>query len=449
MSKKFDFKYFEYILLFNALTNSIYLSSIIDYYLDYFCENRSVRRIMRLLIDFYNKRQTLPTVTELKLQLTTDDDKEAFSDVLRVFKGLDKKFHPDELIENTEKFFREKSIYKGILDVSSKINSDTEEVHPDQVLDYFQKACSISLIDNLGMDYLEMIDAHCKELERPDEFISTGWKWLDNKLGGGFQKHGRALYVFSGFANAGKSVFLANVSTNILKQNLPVVIFSLEMSESMYAKRISSNLSKIPIHDLKTNVDDLKASIYKFREDLPNAKLIIKEYPPKSATAHTISAFLKKLAQKGIKPSLIVIDYLTLMKSTKKENGMYEEGKSISEQVRALSYSFECPILSATQLNRSGAKAENPGMEKTSESIGVSFTVDAQFNIWSSDEDRACGLINMGIIKNRFGENFGTTRLRVDYPTLTLEEIENMVSMSLDESSSEADKTMEKFSNFT
>ena len=73
--------------------------------------------------------------------------------------------------------------------------------------------------------------------------IPSKWKWLDDQLGGGFLKNGRALYVFAGQTNVGKSIVLGNVAANMAQQGKTVLLVSLEMSEMMYAKRLSSYLN--------------------------------------------------------------------------------------------------------------------------------------------------------------------------------------------------------------
>lgn len=72
--------------------------------------------------------------------------------------------------------------------------------------------------------------------------------------------------------------------------------------------------------------------------------------------------------------------------------------------------------------HNSGFAKESPSLEKISEGISLANTADAVFNIWQSDEDKENGYINMGVAKNRFGPNFGSTLLKIDYTTLTLEE---------------------------
>jgi hypothetical protein len=52
--------------------------------------------------------------------------------------------------------------------------------------------------------------------------------------------------------------------------------------------------------------------------------------------------------------------------------------------------------------------------------MGLSHTADAQFSIWTEEEDFELGIIHLGITKNRFGPRDCHTVLQIDYPTLSL-----------------------------
>ena len=75
-----------------------------------------------------------------------------------------------------------------------------------------------------------------------ENYIPSGWDWLDRRLDGGFLESGRALYVFAGQTNVGKSIFLGNVAVNAAAQGRNVLLITLEMPELIYAKRISTQI---------------------------------------------------------------------------------------------------------------------------------------------------------------------------------------------------------------
>ena len=109
-------------------------------------------------------------------------------------------------------------------------------------------------------------------------------------------------------------------------------------------------------------------------------------------------------------------------------NNSYERIKHVTEQVRAMSYLFECPIISATQLNRAGFDTDNPDLATISESIGLAATSDVIVSIYQNEEDRELGIIRLGMMKNRYGQNFGSTAMSIDYSTLTLSEAQNLIN---------------------
>ena len=287
-----------------------------------------------------------------------------------------------------------------------------------------ETAVTMSLIDDVGLEYFKDFEKHLDYLDRKESRLKTGWNWLDEKLGGGLLEEGRALYIFCGTTNVGKSIFLGNIANNIVAQGKCAVIISLEMPEQIYAKRISAQLSRIPINTLAEKKEELRDWMNDYTSNHMDSKLFIKEFPPSSISANHIRAYLTKLVRKGIKIDAIILDYLNLMIPCRGsgDGNSYEKIKKIAEEVRALSYVFNAPVISATQLNRSAYDQANPGLETTGESMGLPMTADAQFGIWCTDEDREAGILHLNLMKNRFGPNHGNTAFQIDYDTLHLSE---------------------------
>ena len=415
-----DLQLFEKLIIYNALMDPTYLESIIEYSKPSYFEDKNIRSVFESLSEYYSSYNKIPNITELKVHMVDTEKRNALKQVALTFESIDKTYDKEVLLKNTERFFREKAVYNTVLKTSVDVQSG--DINTAKILEEFEKACSINLLESHGFDYLENIDQHCEELKKVFKVIPSGWKWLDEKIGGGFMAEGKALYVFYGVTNVGKSIFLGNIATNILNQDKTVVLISLEMSEQIYSKRISSQLSKIAMNDLSVHLGPLKESILKYKNSLKNAKLIIKEFPPKAVTPLQIKSYLERLSRKGIKPDAIVLDYLNLVAPPERGQNSYEAVKQIAEMIRGLSYHFGCPIISATQANRTAYDQKNPGLETTSESMGLSHTADAQFSIWTEEEDFDLGIIHLGITKNRFGPRECHTILEIDYPTLSLKD---------------------------
>jgi replicative DNA helicase len=422
-SLDFDYELFEKIIVYNYLTDANYFETVYEYINSSFFTNENHKTVVKILKEYYRNNQKFPNPTELKLNFTSPSDRQALKEVLLSFKDIDKKYDKELLLKNTERFFKEKAVHNTV--INTYVNIQAGDINSSEILKSFEKACSISLVENKGFDYLEKIDEHCDELQKVFKYIPSGWKWLDERIGGGFLATGRAIYVFYGVTNVGKSIFLGNIATNILSQNKTVVLISMEMPEQVYAKRISAQLTQIPMDDLSSEIQLLKTKLNSYKLKNKEAKLIIKEFPPKTVSTLHIKTYIEKLKNSGINPDIIILDYLNLIAPADKGQSSYDSVKQITEAVRAMSYQFECPIITATQANRSAYNEANPGLETTSESMGLSHTADAQFSIWTEKEEMDLNLIHLGITKNRFGPRDCQTVLEIDYPTLSLKDPES------------------------
>jgi len=417
LPSKLDLDYFENILLLNALSDSEYLSSVVRYLDASLFVDKNISKVISRITEFFTQRGSVPSLTEIKAKMTSAEDRQALDNIKPKLARLETVFNKEELIANTERFLKERFIYKTILNVADKFSDETFRI--EDALVEFEQAYNINLTEDLGHWYFDDIDKHIKDLVATYNPIPTGWKFFDDKCEGGLFP--KTLTVFAGQVNVGKSIVLGNIAANMVMEDKNVLLVSLEMSEFMYAKRISSQLTQIPHGDLKTFTNELKDQLTDIKKKL-SSKLIIKEYPPKSVTVRQIDSYVTKLKHKGFVPDIIVIDYVNLIHPIAKNLNSYESVKEICEHLRAMAFKHSIPIVSATQLNRGSFNTASPGMEGVSESIGLAATCDVMCSIWQEEEDRTLGVINMGMMKNRFGPNFGTGAFRCNYNTLTLRE---------------------------
>lgn len=424
---KLDYDYFEKIIAYKAITDPVYLTSIADYVKPEYFEDKNIAFYFKVVNEFYDTRNKLPTFTEIKTYLTNEPLRKGFKKLVESFRELDSLIDTDELYFNTERFLRERSTLQTMIEAADAMSKG--DIDPAALHDKFSECCSINLVTDVGIELYRDREKIIDNILRDDATISSKWPWLDEALGGGFRTDGKAFYVFAGQANIGKSIFLGNVAANIAEQGKSVLVISLEMSEMVYAERIASNVTKIPMKDFKYNAPLLREALGDQQKRVPEGKIFIKEFPPSTVTPKQIGAFIKKLKDSGERIDAVVIDYVNLLHTTFGSNS-YERIKHICEQVRALSYIFKCPFISATQLNRGGYDTENPGMDNLSESIGLAATADVILSIYQTEEDLEMGIIRLGMMKNRYGPRGMTQAMIIEYLTLTITQ------------SSEAEETM-------
>ena len=197
---------------------------------------------------------------------------------------------------------------------------------------------------------------------------------------------------------AGKSMVLVHLGANALQEARTVVHYTLELGETVIASRYDSCITGYPLSDIIT----FKEEIYEQISDI-DGKLIVKEYPTKSASTKTIQTHLSRLVKRGIKPGLVIVDYADLLRPVVVRKEKRNELESIYEELRALSAEFQCPIWTASQTNRSGLNAEVITMEQISEAFNKCFVADFIFSVSRTIEDKQKNEGKLFIAKNRNG----------------------------------------------
>lgn len=334
--------YFETIILYKILSDNHYANLVINNLEPQYFNSKDKKIIFDLIKKYYLTNDKLPNISELKQYLSTNELQQSFINVINEIKNTDKQINEQELIKNTEHFIKERGIFNIIWNVAKQ-----ENIEPYIILEKIQNICNVSLDTDAGLDLYNDVDDIINKLTTPNSYIKTGWKWLDNCIDGGWLKDGNALYVFYGRPNIGKSIILGNMADNIAKQGYNVMIITLEMNEYLYAKRLLSRITHIPIKHLTSDVDVLKNAI----EQNKKGNIFIKEFPTGAVNPQYIGSYIEQLKKKGIKIDAVVLDYIDLLVWP----GNIEEHlkkKKIAENLRGWSTKLKIPIISADQLNR-------------------------------------------------------------------------------------------------
>ena len=416
---------FQYVICKFAYEDSTYLCKIRGVCKPEYMVAENARTWLKTIFEFYDSRGKIPNFTEMEVLCTNDTDLKRVREVRSVIGDMSSNFDHDELIANTETYCREHAVMCAVEKiVENRADPNKEQMTAGEIMEMVNSACNLHIIENLGWDFFGRINDFCDELVKPFSTISTGFPWLDEMLHGGWDTRGKSLYVVAGQTNVGKSIFLGHFAIQAMLQNKTAVLISLEMSEFMYAKRIVANLTKIGMNELETHISDINNNLTTIKTRT-NGKLFIKEFPTRSVTPSAISAYIEELKRNGIKPDIIVIDYMNLLLPGQVTNNTYMDGKIVSEKLRAMSCKYEIPFVTATQLNRSGFGKDNPSIETVAESIGTAYTCDAQFAISQTDEQKILGILNLSMQKNRYGPNFGRTSIAIDYLHMTLTQLDS------------------------
>ena len=79
---RLDLDYYEQVIIYKGLTNEQFLGKIIDHLKPDYFNDKNIRQIFTLIKNFYIKRNTLPTTTELKSYLVNDELKDSFKTII-------------------------------------------------------------------------------------------------------------------------------------------------------------------------------------------------------------------------------------------------------------------------------------------------------------------------------------------------------------------------------
>ena len=155
-------------------------------------------------------------------------------------------------------------------------------------------------------------------------------------------------------------------------------------------------------------------------------KLIVKEYPTVQAGAGHFRHLVKELGMKRkFVPNVIFIDYINLCLSMVHRGATvnsYEKIKSIAEELRGLAVELVVPIITATQINRSGASSSDVSMENVAESFGLPATADLFIALIRTDELDELNEIMVKQLKNRYSDITNNRRfvIGIDRPKMRL-----------------------------
>ena len=267
----------------------------------------------------------------------------------------------------------------------------------DQIQKVINEAMNLGADNDHGHDWhKDVLDRFEMKMRNP---VSTHWDEIDSITKGGLGK--RELGVVVAPTGAGKSMALAHLGAYAVIKGKTVVHYTLELADTVVGQRYDSCITGIELKNLMSMKDSIVMAI----EHIPG-KLIIKEYPTKSASTRTITGHLEKLRQKGINPDMIIVDYADLLKPTAtgfKSQELRHSLGNIYEELRGIGQTFDIPVWTASQTNRSGLNAEVITMESISEAFSKCFVADFICSISRTIEDKTENKGRMFVAKNRNG----------------------------------------------
>ena len=267
------------------------------------------------------------------------------------------------------KIVQENFVRRELVKISQYIKDDTLNIEDDKSSDLIIEDAEKLLFDlaergsfsqsfmkfNLALDQSIHMAEQAMKNDQGIVGVPTGLTDLDEKLGG---LHKSDLVIIAGRPSMGKTALATNIAYHAAKNiqlksvKSSVAFFSLEMSSEQLSTRILSEQSRIKSNDIrrgKATEEELGRYIETSRDiyDLP---LYIDETP--AITISSLSNRARRIKRKfGL--SLIVVDYIQLMRTNSKRNdGRVQEISEITQGLKALAKELGVPVLALSQLSR-------------------------------------------------------------------------------------------------
>ena len=371
-------------------------------YLQYLCDR---------FFGFYVKYKNFPTlnllVSIIRDELTSGNDvilREQVVEFLSRVKSSPSLGDLSYVKEKTLDFCKKQVLQQALEDSVKAISSENYE----SVLNIMKDAVFKGSPSTIGHDFFNDHEARFAKISRIT--CPTGIPQLDKKdvLNGGL---GRGeIGVVTANTGVGKSHYLVSMGAEALRRGKNVVHYTFELTEHAVGIRYDSNLCDID----SSEVVESKENVLAHYKDNDYGRLIIKQYPTGSASIITLRNHLEKLSMKDFAPSLIIIDYADIMRSTRSYDSLRHELKLIYEELRNLAMELNIPVWTASQANRDSAKSEVVGLENMSEAYGKAMVADVVVSLSRKPLEKSTGAGRLFVAKNRAGRDGILFPIRID-----------------------------------
>jgi len=236
-----------------------------------------------------------------------------------------------------------------------------ETTELDELLDRAEKRIYEVTHGATNSNFIELKDALGEAWERldrlhksKDEFrgVPTGFRELDNKLAG-LQKSD--LIILAARPSMGKTALALDIARQAaIQHNIPVAIFSLEMSAQQLVDRMLAAESRVDAWKLRTGKLSLDSEFEKIRnslDPLSKAPIFVDDQPANNILK--MRSIVRRLKSEK-KLGLVVVDYLQLMVPTNSRNSdnTVQQVTEISRSLKHLAREFDIPVLALSQLSR-------------------------------------------------------------------------------------------------
>lgn len=382
------------------------------------------KAIYTAILNLYSKNEPIDIIT-VKAELVEMGSFERVGG-LEYLAGLPEKVPTTANVDKYIKIAEEKAMLRNLIQSANELialgYSENEEI--DSIMDMAEKKVFDLAQKKNTKGYIPIKDILVESFAELEKLynqkghisgISTGFSDLDYKTAG---LHNSDLIILAARPAMGKTAFALNIASNIgTKENVPVAIFSLEMSKEQLATRMLSSEAMVDSNKIRTGQieDDDWMKLAGTLGRLSEAPIYIDDTP--GISIMEIRAKCRKLKlEKDI--GLVVIDYLQLVQGSGKKNSSREQEISeISRSLKILAKELNVPVIALSQLSRAAEQRKEdhrPMLSDLRESGAIEQDADIVIFLYRDDyyneESEKKNVTEIILAKHRGGST-GTVEL--------------------------------------
>ena len=323
---------------------------------DFYMEDNKI--IYEAILNIYNRAEPIDIIT-LKAELSSMNKLEAVGG-LEYIAVLPDKVPTTANVDRYIKIVEEKSMLRNLIKTANEILSmgyeQTEDV--EDVMDLAEKKIFDVMQRKSQKGYTSIKDILVESFAKLEELynqkqhvtgVPTGFIDLDKMTAG---LHGSEFILIAARPAMGKSAFVLNIGAYAAtRANVPVAIFSLEMSKEQVGNRILCSEALVDSNHLRTGElnDEELSKLAETSGELSQAQIYVDDTP--GISVMEIRAKCRKLKlEKNI--GLVIIDYLQLIQGSGKTSSREQEIAEISRSLKILAKELDVPVIALSQLSR-------------------------------------------------------------------------------------------------
>jgi len=310
--------------------------------------------------------------------------------------------HKDWFVDEFEQFCKHKALEAAILRSADLLEKGEFGAVEKMVKD----AVQIGLAKHMGTDYWASPADRIETVRNNRGGISTGWKAIDSKLYGGFNKG--ELNIFAAASGGGKSLFLQNLALNWAIAGYNVLYISLELSEELCSMRLDSMLTGYNTKDVFRNVEDVDLKVRMTGKKAGRLQIV---QLPNGITVNDLTSYMREYeVRTGVKVDAMLLDYLDLMMPAQRKvppSDLFIKDKFVSEELRNFAVEHQLLFATASQLNRSAVEEIEFDHSHISGGLSKIQTADNVIGIFTSQAMRERGRYQVQFMKTRSSSGVG------------------------------------------